>query len=504
MKAPNILIRTTIAENFKKHENVMNCIVKPDNYTIYHLNDDKFFKEPWHDACVLLLFEYTSFKVEDLKMVATYLNNHNGRVLFHGDVEHDEVSLLLDNMDLNANISQRNTVDFKIDLGKMVSESDFKLHASILKRNLINIPVKQLIDIICDLGVEVGVETEDLSSLPAYFYSIDSNIMMSQVFNLQGLNATEISGDKLKICFSEEAFEKNDIDQSGDIIFNVLCNAESSSFNWELYKNKIKTKCYGRKLIYKSTMESTQDIFMKLPTGAIKADGFVVIAAQQTKGRGRGNNKWLSPVGCMMFSMQIKIPLQSSLGQRISFIQHIVVVAFIISIKERKGYEELEINIKWPNDIYIKRNIKIGGVIVNSSFFDNEFNVVIGLGVNVSNNKPTECVNSLIREHNLKHDSTLEEICIEDVLAGTMNKIEYLVDLFHKESVEKFKQIYYKCWLHGHTQVTLEFENNVEATVTGLDDFGYLEVQLHDGRKLCLQPEGNSFDMMRNMISLKK
>ena len=34
--------------------------------------------------------------------------------------------------------------------------------------------------------------------------------------------------------------------------------------------------------------------------------------------------------------------------------------------------------IKWPNDIYAGDSIKIGGLIINSSYMDGKFSAVIG------------------------------------------------------------------------------------------------------------------------------
>ena len=51
--------------------------------------------------------------------------------------------------------------------------------------------------------------------------------------------------------------------------------------------------------------------------------------------------------------------------------------------------------------------------------------------------------------------------------------------------------------------MTLKDHNNIEANVLGIDDFGYLQVQTRDGEVISLQPDGNSFDMMSNMISIK-
>ena len=52
--------------------------------------------------------------------------------------------------------------------------------------------------------------------------------------------------------------------------------------------------------------------------------------------------------------------------------------------------------------------------------------------------------------------------------------------------------------------VALESYSMQKAKVVGIDDFGYLVVQLmQDGRQVTLQPDGNSFDMMKNLIFTK-
>ena len=43
-----------------------------------------------------------------------------------------------------------------------------------------------------------------------------------------------------------------------------------------------------------------------------------------------------------------------------------------------------------------------------------------------------------------------------------------------------------------------------QAEVMGIDDYGYLVVKMLDSREIVtLQPDGNSFDMMKNMIKIK-
>lgn len=78
-------------------------------------------------------------------------------------------------------------------------------------------------------------------------------------------------------------------------------------------------------LIYSTVLSSSMDILRNQKF----SHGLAVISRQQTNGVGRNENQWLSPVGCLMFSIQLHIPLVSNLGQRISLIQHLVAVAIV-------------------------------------------------------------------------------------------------------------------------------------------------------------------------------
>ena len=79
-----------------------------------------------------------------------------------------------------------------------------------------------------------------------------------------------------------------------------------------------------------------------------------------------------------MFTVQLHIPLVSTLGQHISFLQHLIGIAAVQAVREQPGYSELPINLKWPNDIYYGSNAKIGGVLVEASTYGAE--VVVNAG----------------------------------------------------------------------------------------------------------------------------
>ena len=60
-------------------------------------------------------------------------------------------------------------------------------------------------------------------------------------------------------------------------------------------------------------------------------------------------------------------------------------------------------------------------------------------------------------------------------------------------------------FLSSNVKVSLAVNDEMqEVTIKGLDDFGFLLVETMSGEALSVQPDGNSFDMLRNLIAMKK
>jgi hypothetical protein len=55
----------------------------------------------------------------------------------------------------------------------------------------------------------------------------------------------------------------------------------------------------------------------------------------------------------------------------------------------------------------------------------------------------------------------------------------------------------------SNQEVTLQEHGNVKARITGLDSSGLLRAITDDGEIYLLQPDGNSFDMLKGLISKK-
>lgn len=89
---------------------------------------------------------------------------------------------------------------------------------------------------------------------------------------------------------------------------------------------------------------------------------------------GRTTNKWVSPRGCLMFSFK----LQLSNPNYVCFVQYIISLCIVRGIKQIPECKDVDIGIKWPNDIYINKKLKIGGILCQS-IYAGTFDITVGI-----------------------------------------------------------------------------------------------------------------------------
>ncbi|XP_060689761.1 biotin--protein ligase isoform X2 [Hemiscyllium ocellatum] len=278
----------------------------------------------------------------------------------------------------------------------------------------------------------------------------------------------------------------------------------SEYFDLKIYCENLQTKVLGQLVFFSEVIITTMDLFDGLMLSLPKEIGLIAVAVRQTQGKGRGGNIWLSPIGCAMFTLHVRIPTQSKLGQNISFIQHLMALAAVESVRSVPGYEDIDLRLKWPNDIYYSNLMKLGGVLVNSTLTGATFHVLVGCGFNVSNSNPTICINDIIRQHNKENGTDLQTLRIDLLIARTVTIFENLISIFQDKGPNGVLPLYYKRWLHSGTKVRLWKEDGPAAWVIGLDDSGFLLVQQENDEDIVtVQPDGNSFDMLRNLMITK-
>jgi BirA family biotin operon repressor/biotin-[acetyl-CoA-carboxylase] ligase len=128
---------------------------------------------------------------------------------------------------------------------------------------------------------------------------------------------------------------------------------------------------------------STLDVAHRLAARGAPA-GTLVIANQQTAGRGRGGKSWQSSPGTGLWLTLIERPADSSgLG----------VLSLRVGLAAAEALDRFApepIRLKWPNDLYIDQG-KLGGILVEARWREQAVEwVAIGLGVNVQAPKNVE------------------------------------------------------------------------------------------------------------------
>lgn len=134
------------------------------------------------------------------------------------------------------------------------------------------------------------------------------------------------------------------------------------------------TSFVGRKVIYYPRLGSTMDAARQKARQGI-AEGAVVIAGEQTGGRGRIKRRWLSPSGNIALSIVI-YPGVSSLP-------YLIMIASLAVVHSIEAATGLKTQIKWPNDVLIKGK-KVCGILVENEVKGNRIYAVIGIGINVN------------------------------------------------------------------------------------------------------------------------
>ncbi len=146
----------------------------------------------------------------------------------------------------------------------------------------------------------------------------------------------------------------------------------------ELIKKGLKTRLVAEQIHYLKITDSTNTAAMDLAKKGAQ-DGTLIVAEEQTRGRGRLGREWLSaPYSSLIMSLIFKPDIEPS---QLYYITMLSSIAVVNAVKKIAG---ISAGIKWPNDIYIK-NKKVAGILTELYLNkESETIVVVGLGLNVN------------------------------------------------------------------------------------------------------------------------
>jgi BirA family biotin operon repressor/biotin-[acetyl-CoA-carboxylase] ligase len=177
--------------------------------------------------------------------------------------------------------------------------------------------------------------------------------------------------------------------------------------------SQLNTRVLGRRVIYLTSTTSTMDIARReAESGA--DEGTVVIAEEQTAGRGRFGRKWVSPTGENLY-------LTLLLRPDVMRLRSLSIVSPLAVCQAVETTTTVRPVIKWPNDVLI-RSKKLSGILIETEFSGQSPRyALVGIGLNVNfrtdDTEVSTIATSLAQE-------TRKSVSREDVLASLLNHFE--------------------------------------------------------------------------------
>lgn len=226
---------------------------------------------------------------------------------------------------------------------------------------------------------------------------------------------------------------------------------------------------------YYRTIDSTNIQAKKLAIQGAP-EGTVVIAEEQTAGKGRLGRLWASPLGQGLWLSLILRPQITPLQA-----PKIIMVAAVALQETITEFTGLRVGIKWPNDILMEEK-KIAGILVEmSGEMDTVNYLIVGIGVNMNMAKqdfPEE-----IREKASSLRVGLgKEVCRIGFTRLLLRKLEDYYTFFRQGDyqllLDKWREA--SCTLGKEIRVTMPTEV-IEGRAVGFGEEGSLLVQLNNG-----------------------
>lgn len=152
----------------------------------------------------------------------------------------------------------------------------------------------------------------------------------------------------------------------------------SDSFDIPQLRRALRPVRLGRRIEYHDRLGSTSDRVKALADQGAP-EGAVVIADEQTAGRGRCGNAWHSPPGCGIWMSVLLRPSLKAAG-----LAPLTLCAGYAAARAVEQVAGLSTRIKWPNDMLINDRKTAGILTEATTDRARGLQVVLGIGINVN------------------------------------------------------------------------------------------------------------------------
>lgn len=218
----------------------------------------------------------------------------------------------------------------------------------------------------------------------------------------------------------------------------------------------------------KLTESTTLQAFSWLKEGSIAGD-FLVIADEQSDGKGRSGHIWHSPIGGLWFT--------AGLFNRMLLYNVTIYTGICLHKAILKLCPELKskLKLKWPNDVYHEEK-KLAGIITNFYPAYNYHLIGIGVNTNISTIRP-EILNKATSTKILLNREIDNELLLTEFFNVFFDNLEDFSDMGLNPYLDYYNE---NDFLKGRE---VKISNGIEGIGVGINEAGELLLKTEKGVK---------------------
>lgn len=231
---------------------------------------------------------------------------------------------------------------------------------------------------------------------------------------------------------------------------------------------ELQTKSFGRHLNLMEVTSSTQEAARLLAEEGAP-EGTLVIAEEQTGGRGRQGKRWYSPARKGIWMSLLLRPQRP-----LSFAPQLTLLTAVAVCRAIRKVTGVDAGIKWPNDLLVQGK-KICGILIESVGEDERIKYCIagiGIDVNVELEELPSELHKVATSLKIESGQTQSRATL---ISAVMNELEQLYNLYEEEGFAPIGHLWEALSVTLGKRVTVKTpRGETEGTAEALDESGAL------------------------------
>jgi BirA family transcriptional regulator, biotin operon repressor / biotin---[acetyl-CoA-carboxylase] ligase len=253
-------------------------------------------------------------------------------------------------------------------------------------------------------------------------------------------------------------------------------------FDVERFRRLLRTRILGQSCHAFDVLASTNTFLYALGRQGVP-EGTIVLADEQTAGRGQADKAWISPPRRNLYVSTLLRP--SIDPAQAPWLSLLAAVALVDTLSQ----EGAACGIKWPNDVLIQQR-KVAGILTEMETHQDAVQfVVVGIGVNVNMTQEDleHHLGSVAQPATSLQVSLGCEISREELLAALMGGLE----AWYSRFITQGETVLQAAWearslMHGRRIRARTAGATWEGTAESIDQTGRLQLRQDDGASVLL------------------